>query len=1010
MRIFKVLNEEDGYKEIKTTLDKVLDKIRTSSGKYKGIITFDTEVNGFGMLSMLHKFQICLDGKYALLGDTTDEFIDTINLIYDKLSGYEVKGKMQNSLIIFGHNIAYDYYILEPIFKKAGWVLDKVLGSATSAKAVTFENGVTIKCTYKYSEQSLMKVTKGCLHAKRKGDLDFNKFHHPCTKLDNKELIYCLNDVVGLYEFIQKEMKLCQYKDVYEFPMTKTSRVRLDFKNLLKTPYYSANITKKDRENLGGKNGYHTPCYELTDESDIKLINEKTREYIQTIVIKSNSNEYSDIEKIYNKFVEAEEIGKCNNTCIMWLHNYAYRLARYKDKKDGSIYYKLRVFTHKDNLDKRFSRYYKNYNLFNDKKVLDTLVTSYEMTQKANRGGLTHANLTSLGIIEDNVVSFDAVSHYPSLMATQKFGFLYKKENYTNISYKTVFKDKLKYDEMMKIDQVVDEKKDYIIKMKIVNFKSRYGLVYIPKNKIEKGSWETHSHSSLEWGSEYMSETDNGYLVEGKSVEYIGYLSDLNCVLMYYDVDDIIIEEIYSAKLEYLTDEERVHVCKMYSDKAYYKSYEKSLEESGKKGTPEWEECVFNKGKAKTMLNGEFGVDDTDYSKYLLADYYLYDNKEKVINKFKEKYADKVSYKLNGFDEKKLYSLTEHDLLELYVLDTFKWGSKITRSFIVGPQITAKGRYILAKLNIYLMANGVKVVYNDTDSTKIKYNEKAKKILDDYNKWFNNEFYKCKEELRTMCSNMYPNECEKFEWFDDDSLKMCHFENENIKINKDTGEEKLYVSEFYTLGAKRYMYSKRNFKTGEYYKVRDEYKEYLDIEIEPTEKECPNKYIRSLWKYRNEPYYDCKCAGISPLILTSYLYSLPHKDFKEFAYNFKKGLTIPAEISERTIDHRTDIVKDMQKDIEKGRKRIPTEYTYLYDYIKDDKGNLVEHRTNYTYKYKLINDEDNIYVVLYLKDRHGKVNKYIANNGINITKSDFRLTTVDDDVIKNIKNNRGGVL
>ena len=233
MRIFKVLNKLDGYKEVNLSLDKVLDKVRTSSEKYKGIVTFDTEVNCFGdskcEFALLHKFQICLDGVYTLLGNTTNEFIDVINLIYDKLSAYEEKGKTYHSLIIFGHNIAYDYYILKPVFDKADWIVDKEIGSSTNVKGVTFENGVTLKCTYKYSEQSLMKVTEGCLHPKHKGDLEFTKFHHPDNVLKSEELIYCLNDVTGLYEYIKKEMELCQYKDVYEFPMTKTSRVRFDF-------------------------------------------------------------------------------------------------------------------------------------------------------------------------------------------------------------------------------------------------------------------------------------------------------------------------------------------------------------------------------------------------------------------------------------------------------------------------------------------------------------------------------------------------------------------------------------------------------------------------------------------------------------------------------------------------------------------------------------------------------------------------------------------------------------
>ena len=67
--------------------------------------------------------------------------------------------------------------------------------------------GFTFRCSYKLSNMALGKFCEEELaqHGKLKG-FDYLKKRYPDTKLTNRELLYCVDDVLGLHESVSHLM------------------------------------------------------------------------------------------------------------------------------------------------------------------------------------------------------------------------------------------------------------------------------------------------------------------------------------------------------------------------------------------------------------------------------------------------------------------------------------------------------------------------------------------------------------------------------------------------------------------------------------------------------------------------------------------------------------------------------------------------------------------------------------------------------------------------------------
>jgi hypothetical protein len=198
--------------------------------KYKDIITaFDIETTRIKHIeqSIMYMWQWQFDTEYTVIGRTWEQFTALCNSIKSTLKDGEF-------LCTFVHNLSYEFQFLRGIYE---YTKDEVfaLDSRKVLKASMY-NAIEMRCSYIHSNMSLEEYTAkmGAEHGKLSGEeFDYSKMRFPWTELKPMELQYGVNDVLGLVEAIQIEMKH-DNDTLYSFPLTSTGYVRRDAKEAMR--------------------------------------------------------------------------------------------------------------------------------------------------------------------------------------------------------------------------------------------------------------------------------------------------------------------------------------------------------------------------------------------------------------------------------------------------------------------------------------------------------------------------------------------------------------------------------------------------------------------------------------------------------------------------------------------------------------------------------------------------------------------------------------------------------
>ena len=197
---------------------------------YADLITcFDIETTKLDRYkqSFMYVWQWQIGPKLTVIGRTWDSFIETQKIVKRVIpEGCHV--------VIFDHNLSYEFQFLRGIYP-----FDTEEVFCTRPHKVlkcdmweTFE----FRCSMLHSNMSLDLYTKkmDVAHKKLKGELDYSKKRYPWTPLNvKKELPYMINDVLGLYEAIKKEMDL-DGDNLNTFPLTSTGYVRRRVKEAMR--------------------------------------------------------------------------------------------------------------------------------------------------------------------------------------------------------------------------------------------------------------------------------------------------------------------------------------------------------------------------------------------------------------------------------------------------------------------------------------------------------------------------------------------------------------------------------------------------------------------------------------------------------------------------------------------------------------------------------------------------------------------------------------------------------
>ena len=184
--------------------------------KYKDLSEVEKEKCKF--FSFMYIWQISINDE-VIFGRTYEELKKFLN----KLEVWCPYLK-----IFFVHNLSFEFQFLRGEFNFHDVLARK---ARHVMKAYLDDYNIEFRCSYMMSNTSLAKLSEfyNLDIKKLTGDLDYTLIRNSKTILSEKEMQYCENDCLIVYEYIKKELKI--YERVDKIPLTITGHVRREFKN-----------------------------------------------------------------------------------------------------------------------------------------------------------------------------------------------------------------------------------------------------------------------------------------------------------------------------------------------------------------------------------------------------------------------------------------------------------------------------------------------------------------------------------------------------------------------------------------------------------------------------------------------------------------------------------------------------------------------------------------------------------------------------------------------------------
>lgn len=188
---------------------------RTSKGQ------IDPELRPY---AYMYHWQMAI-GKYVIFGRRWEEWLHALKVLSDKMHLSET-----TRLVIYVHNLPFEFQFCRRFLT----VTDGFYKDPYKPLRVVTSYGIELRDSLALSNMSLeqfCKQSRGCIHRKAAGDLDYNIRRTAATIMTDKELGYCYNDVAGLAECIASRM---QDDTLAGMPMTSTGYVRRECRNSMR--------------------------------------------------------------------------------------------------------------------------------------------------------------------------------------------------------------------------------------------------------------------------------------------------------------------------------------------------------------------------------------------------------------------------------------------------------------------------------------------------------------------------------------------------------------------------------------------------------------------------------------------------------------------------------------------------------------------------------------------------------------------------------------------------------
>lgn len=194
--------------------------------KYKDVVcAFDIETSTLPDMeqAIMYIWQFQIGDICTVFGRTWEEYFAFLRQIREEIR--------PNLLCIYVHNLSFEFQFLKGLYD---FQEDEVF-AVDSRKVLkcTMWSTFEYRCSYLHSNMSLDAFTHRMgVPAAKLHDFDYDKVRYPWTPLTPDEMDYCINDVQGLVQALEKEMKM-DGDTLYTIPLTSTGYVRRDCKKAM---------------------------------------------------------------------------------------------------------------------------------------------------------------------------------------------------------------------------------------------------------------------------------------------------------------------------------------------------------------------------------------------------------------------------------------------------------------------------------------------------------------------------------------------------------------------------------------------------------------------------------------------------------------------------------------------------------------------------------------------------------------------------------------------------------
>ena len=187
---------------------------------------------------VMYIWQFCIGNERwrdLYIGRTWEDFK---YLVAEIAELYHLGGKY-NLLPVYVHNLAYEFQWLRSVLT----ITDMFATKIRVPIRFTGDDAFSFRCSYRLSNMGLAKFCEQekAAHGKRSG-YNYELTRYPDTPLSDEELLYCVDDVLGLHESITN-LLLKEHDTLRSVPFTSTGYVRREAREkVLENPANRAKV------------------------------------------------------------------------------------------------------------------------------------------------------------------------------------------------------------------------------------------------------------------------------------------------------------------------------------------------------------------------------------------------------------------------------------------------------------------------------------------------------------------------------------------------------------------------------------------------------------------------------------------------------------------------------------------------------------------------------------------------------------------------------------------------